>query len=195
MLNADMDMAFDVVGTNEANGTRCGPMHPTKRCPQPHSSKGITVEYTNNNILWLSDFSVAFQKMSEVGHPNASLACVGSSCDESIFSTPDSEHDTDDTGLAVGIVFAALVCLGVAGFAYIKRDAISDTLRIRSAPPPTTERQSKVAADFAGKEATVTQRSFLSALAGLRDDDEVGARSNSYHVAQGPNPRHVDVTR
>ena len=61
-------------------------------------------------------------------------------------------------------------------------------------PPPTTERHSKIAADFVNKVSTLTQRSFLAALADLNDDEAataLGARTNSYHFAQGQKLRHV----
>lgn len=119
-------------------------------------TKDITIEYMDNNVLWLSDFSSAFQKMSEVGYSNTSLVCVGSSCDGSTFSAADSE-DGVDAGLIVGIVLAVLIGVGAAVFAYTKRDAISDKLGtlksqrgpdvdVKAAPMPRTHKVHHAAA-------------------------------------------------
>jgi hypothetical protein len=77
MLNADMELAFDVVDANGADIAginNCGGRN--SQCTENRAVSAHAREFSNDNAAFLTQFSTSYKLMTEVGYANAALKCV-----------------------------------------------------------------------------------------------------------------------
>jgi hypothetical protein len=76
MLNADMELAFNVVDEltqiNQCGGGGGGP----NRCTENTAVSQYARAFANSNTVWLAQFAVSYKLMTEVGYTNTDLVCV-----------------------------------------------------------------------------------------------------------------------
>eukprot|EP00035_Acanthoeca_spectabilis_P010521 m.186045 g.186045 ORF g.186045 m.186045 type:complete len:419 (+) comp15046_c0_seq2:172-1428(+) len=155
MLNADMELAFNVVN-NLAQLNRCGGRMRGRadECTENTAVSSHAREFRGSNTAWLSQFSTSYKLMTEVGYTNADLSCVYDSdgqpvggvtlseCSNSTSTDPDSEASnavsTNSVVIAAIIVGAAIV-LGVVLFAVavVTRKRGPRIVTVTPTPPPT----------------------------------------------------------
>lgn len=115
MLNADMELAFNVVD-NLAQLNRCGGRMRGRadECTENTAVSSHAREFRDSNTAWLSQFSTSYKLMTEVGYTNTDLSCVYDSDGQPVGGVTLSEcsNTTTNTEAATGIDLADTVVLG-----------------------------------------------------------------------------------
>lgn len=79
MLNADMELAYDVVDDSDVlipGINRCGPVRNPDDCQTSSAFNNLATTYANDENAWLTAFSASLQRMVEVGYAEGSLSTV-----------------------------------------------------------------------------------------------------------------------
>lgn len=108
MLNADMELAFNVVDElatiNVCGGDNVGGQG---QCTRNTELSGLATSFATNNAEWLRAFSASYKRMTEVGYADDTLTCVqdaagnllggvsATQCGSTTPSTPTADDTTE----------------------------------------------------------------------------------------------------